>query len=112
MDGLGSYFDQIGYPNNENHVNTKTWDGRYNVMPTNPWNVAYRRHSRSLKQTYNDPYALKSAQANYAFLDGHVETMTYAETWQPIGANPLGGTKNNKTPWQLIGWTVGLPQQD
>jgi prepilin-type N-terminal cleavage/methylation domain-containing protein/prepilin-type processing-associated H-X9-DG protein len=112
MDGLGSHADQIGTPNNENFVNVKTWDGRYNIMPTNPWNVAYRRHSRSLKPTYNDPYAMKSAQANYAFMDGHVDTLTYTETWRPIGPNPIGGTKNAKTMWQVAGWTKGLPQQD
>ncbi|HYO11063.1 MAG TPA: prepilin-type N-terminal cleavage/methylation domain-containing protein [Tepidisphaeraceae bacterium] len=114
MDGLGSHFDQIGTPNNENHVNTKTWDGRLNIMPANPWNVAYRRHSRSLKPTYNDPYAMKSALANYAFLDGHVETLTYTETWAPIGPNPLNPAtgKNPKTRWQVTGWTKGLPQQD
>jgi prepilin-type processing-associated H-X9-DG protein len=111
FDGLGSHADQIGTPNNENHVSTKTWDGRYNIMSTNPWNVAYRRHSRSLKQTYNDPYALKSALANYAFMDGHAETLTYNETWKPIGPNPRGGT-NPMTPWQVTGWIKGLPQQD
>jgi prepilin-type processing-associated H-X9-DG protein len=111
FDGLGSHNDQIQVPNNENYVNTKTWDGRYNIMPKNPWNVAYRRHSRSVKPTYDDPHAMKSALANYGFLDGHVETLTYDETWKPIGPSPLGG-KNPKTPWQITGWVKGLPQQD
>ena len=114
MDGLGSHFDQINVPNNENHVNTKTWDGRYNVMPTNPWNVAYRRHSRVLKAKQDDPYAMKSGQANYAFMDGHVETLAYTDTWKPIGPNPLGvpNAQNHKTMWQVAGWTAGLPQQN
>jgi prepilin-type N-terminal cleavage/methylation domain-containing protein/prepilin-type processing-associated H-X9-DG protein len=111
MDGLGSYQDQIGTPNNENFVDTKTWDGRYNVMPGNPWNVAYRRHSRVLKTTYNDPQGMKAGLANYAFMDGHVETMTFPDTWKPIGPNPFGGT-NPKTAWQVTGWVDGLPQQN
>jgi prepilin-type N-terminal cleavage/methylation domain-containing protein/prepilin-type processing-associated H-X9-DG protein len=104
FDGLGSYYDQINFPNNENHVNTKTWDGRYNVMPANPWNVAFRRHSQ--KQTTSstpDATALKVGQANYAFLDGHVETLRYDQTW-----TPLGGAK---TMWQVTGFVKGLPQQ-
>jgi prepilin-type N-terminal cleavage/methylation domain-containing protein/prepilin-type processing-associated H-X9-DG protein len=111
VDGLGSYYDQIDFPNNENHVNTKTWDGRYNVMATNPWNVAFRRHSRAYGKQ-NDPVALKTGRANYAFLDGHVETMAYVDTWKPIGPNPLGGTTYHKTMWQVAGWTKGLPQQN
>jgi prepilin-type N-terminal cleavage/methylation domain-containing protein/prepilin-type processing-associated H-X9-DG protein len=117
MDGLGSHFDQINIPNNENHVNTKTWDPRYNVMPGNPWNIAYRRHSRVIKAKQDDPYAMKSGLANYAFLDGHVETMAYTDTWKPIGPNPLGipNAKNAKTMWQVAGWvltTPTTPQQD
>jgi prepilin-type processing-associated H-X9-DG protein len=83
-------------------------------MPANPWNVAYRRHSRVIKPTYNDPYAMKSGLANYAFLDGHVETLAYTDTWKPIGPNPLGipNAKNAKTMWQVTGWVAGQPQQD
>jgi prepilin-type processing-associated H-X9-DG protein len=80
-------------------------------MPGNPWNIAYRRHGRVLKNVYNDPQALKTGMANYAFMDGHVEAMAYPETWKPIGPNPFGGT-NPKTPWQVTGWIKGLPQQD
>jgi prepilin-type N-terminal cleavage/methylation domain-containing protein/prepilin-type processing-associated H-X9-DG protein len=102
FDGLASYYDQVGWPNNENHVNMKTWDGRYNVMPGNAWNVAYRRHSRDLAPP-NSPESLKRGQANYAFLDGHVEQLAYVDTWQPVGGN--------KKPWQVTGFVSGLPQQ-
>ncbi len=44
-------------------------------------------------------------KANYAFLDGHAETLAYAQTWQPIGS-PLsvGGYKVYEAPtmWRQI----------
>jgi prepilin-type processing-associated H-X9-DG protein/prepilin-type N-terminal cleavage/methylation domain-containing protein len=110
FDGLGSYEDQVGVANNENFVSTKTWDPRYNVMPINAWNVAYRRHSRD-NLPINSAASLKRGLANYAFLDGHVETLAFSDTWAPVGANPFGGT-NPKTPWQIYGWVSGLPQQN
>jgi prepilin-type processing-associated H-X9-DG protein len=55
---------------------------------------------------------MKAGLANYAFMDGQVETLAYTDTWKPIGPNPLGGTKNAKTMWQVAGWIQGLPQQD
>ena len=53
-------------------------------------------------------------EANYAFMDGHVETIAYSDTWKPIGPNPLGvpNAQNHKTMWQVAGWTAGLPQQN
>jgi prepilin-type processing-associated H-X9-DG protein len=61
----------------------------------NPWNVAFRRHSVALGR-YNDAAALKKGQANYAFMDGHVETLAWEETWVSLG--------EKKTPWQVTGF--------
>ena len=106
LDGTAGPADQINYhdPNQPdfNHVDIKNaGDGRYNVgnKPyhsfNNPWNVAYRRHSHTLG-FWSDPKALKNGRANYAFLDGHVETLTWNETWVSLG--------DKKTPWQVTGF--------
>jgi prepilin-type N-terminal cleavage/methylation domain-containing protein/prepilin-type processing-associated H-X9-DG protein len=129
FDGSGSRYDAITYENPLEHlnfVNMKSTDGRYslfapvafslpiNMAQANPYNVAFRRHSRQ----FNGPWdtlpaaerarAIRSGQANYAFMDGHVETLSFPDTWRP-----LGGTK---TPWQVTGfvpWSSGphLPNQ-
>lgn len=101
-DGLGSLADQVGEPNTENYVTMKTWDGRYNIMSTNAWNIAYRRHSRN-SDPVNSTTSLQQGLANYAFIDGHVETMTYASTWVKID--------DRKSMWQVTGFVPGLPQQ-
>lgn len=106
-DGTGTRSDQVPWedPNQSlNHVNIKTNDGRYNIAHNppqsynNPWNVAYRRHSRTFG-SWDSATSLQRGLANYAFLDGHVETLTWEQTWTPLG----GG----KTPWQLTGFVPG-----
>lgn len=44
-------------------------------------------------------------KSNYAFLDGHAETLAYAQTWQPIGSPvSVGGYKVYEAPtmWRQI----------
>jgi prepilin-type processing-associated H-X9-DG protein len=55
--------------------------------------------------------ALKKGTANYAFLDGHVETLVWNDTWKSLGIVALnkgaGGTNLEKTPWQVTGFLDG-----
>jgi prepilin-type processing-associated H-X9-DG protein len=83
-------------------VTVKTNDGVMNILPQNPWNIAFRRHSRNYAATMSDE-AMKKGLANYAFADGHVETLTYKETWVSLG--------ENKTPWQVTNFIKGMPNQ-
>jgi prepilin-type processing-associated H-X9-DG protein len=104
-DGTAGPADQINYMDvnqpDYNHFDVKNSDGRYNIghkpylSYDNPWNVSYRRHSHTLG-FWSDANALKNGRANYAFLDGHVETLTWNETWVSLG--------DKKTPWQLTGF--------
>jgi prepilin-type processing-associated H-X9-DG protein len=117
MDGSGSYYDGIAWQDPTqplSFVNMKTTDGRYSLFnnialafpidmaQTNPYNVAFRRHSRQ----FNGPWdnlsaserdrARRTGLANYAFMDGHVETLTFPDTWQSVG--------DGKTAWQVTGF--------
>ncbi len=78
-----------------------TWDTGYSnavyVAQTDARNVAYNRHGTAAYNfkdpagvALNEPRA-KSTRANYAFLDGHVETLSWAETWQAYGSGPGSG---------------------
>ncbi|WP_428937556.1 type II secretion system protein [Fontivita pretiosa] len=93
-DGVASRYDINPAPNAENHVYCQTDSHQFTISPTNAWNIAYRRHSRTLDRI-NDPTGLKRGLANYAFADGHVETLTWTETWKSLG--------DGKVPWQVTG---------
>jgi len=67
-------------------------------------NVAYRRHSRAMGD-YNAAQALEKGRANYAFLDGHVETLTWNENLG--GSLGIIGGGFEKTPWQVTGFLSG-----
>jgi prepilin-type N-terminal cleavage/methylation domain-containing protein/prepilin-type processing-associated H-X9-DG protein len=105
LDGASGAKDQIPYQDafqpDYNHVDIKNGDGRYNVSErpyttwNNPWNVAFRRHSQTIG-SWNSAVSLKNGQANYAFMDGHVETLAWPDTWKSLG--------EKKTPWQVIGF--------
>jgi prepilin-type processing-associated H-X9-DG protein len=111
IDGTQGAQDQINYQDatqpDKNHVDVKAVsdsgapDGTLIIQHrpywtvNNPWNVAFRRHSVALGR-YNDAAALKKGQANYAFMDGHVETLAWEETWVSLG--------EKKTPWQVTGF--------
>ena len=105
IDGTSGAKDQVPYQDafqpDYNHVDIKNGDGRYNVSDrpyttwNNPWNVAFRRHSQTMGR-WDDARALKNGQANYAFMDGHVETLTWGDTWKSLG--------DKKTPWQVTGF--------
>ena len=125
MDGANTLGDGIAFQGTQsqdlNHVNLKRdmWspvDGTVNVRQNNPYNVAFRRHSKyngrweSMSQWDRDQ-ALKKGTANYAFLDGHVETLAWNDTWTPLGivgiGQGAGGSNLEKTPWQVTGFLNG-----
>jgi prepilin-type N-terminal cleavage/methylation domain-containing protein/prepilin-type processing-associated H-X9-DG protein len=98
FDGTGTYYDQVNWqdPTQDlNHVDLKNTDGRFNLSKTNSYNVAYRRHSRTIG-LWNSTPTLKNGKANYAFLDGHVEALSFLDTWVSLGGK--------KTPWQVTGF--------
>jgi prepilin-type N-terminal cleavage/methylation domain-containing protein/prepilin-type processing-associated H-X9-DG protein len=105
IDGTSGAKDQINYQDalqpDHNHVDIKSTDGAYNVSDrpyttwNNAWNVSYRRHSNTAGVVGSAP-TLKNGQANYAFMDGHVETMAWPDTWKSLG--------DKKTPWQVTGF--------
>ncbi len=101
-DGQGSLQDQVSVLNLRGFVTTKSNDLEMNIQSNNPWNLAFRRHSRNLAATMSDE-AMKKGLANYAFADGHVETLTFNETWVSLG--------QNKTPWQVTNFVRGMPNQ-
>lgn len=101
-DGQGSLEDQVTTQNARNYVLTKTFDARINIQRNNPWNLAFRRHSRNMSNTMSED-AMKKGLANYAFADGHVETLTFNQTWESVG--------DNKTMWQVANFIKGMPNQ-
>jgi prepilin-type N-terminal cleavage/methylation domain-containing protein/prepilin-type processing-associated H-X9-DG protein len=112
MDGAGSYSDGNGYQDagDYNHVNLKNQgDGARRIAQNNPYNVAFRRHSKvrksweSMSQAERDT-EVRQGQSNYAFMDGHVETLRWDETWQSLG---MAGQNLEKTPWQVTGFLPG-----
>jgi len=107
VDGTATYSDQVAFQNaaaDYNNVNLKNQsDGTVNIRENNPYNIAYRRHSRAMGN-YDDKTALAKGRANYAFMDGHVETLTWHETWGSLGS---AGTNLEKTPWQVTGFLAG-----
>ena len=106
VDGTATYADQVNYQGTGdfNHLNLKNQaDPTVNFRQSNPFNVAYRRHSRTTGG-YNDPQNIGRGLANYAFMDGHVETLTWKDTWQSLG---YVGTNLEKTPWQVTGFLPG-----
>lgn len=107
VDGTGTYGDQVGFQNPNaayNHLNLKNQsDPTLRFRQSDPYNVAFRRHSRALG-LYNDAQAIKKGRANYAFLDGHVENLTWNDTWESLG---MAGPNLEKTPWQLVGFVPG-----
>ena len=107
VDGSATYSDQVNFQNaaaDYNNLNLKNQgDGTVRFRESDPYNVAYRRHSRALGN-YNDAQALAKGRANYAFMDGHVETITWKETWTSLGK--IDATLE-KTPWQVTGFLPG-----
>ena len=125
MDGTNGFSDggafQAGPNQDLNYVSlkrstTSMLDGTVNVSQANPYNVAFRRHStytgtwEQMSQYHRDQ-ALKKGKANYAYLDGHVETLAWNDTWQSLGivspGRGQGGTDLEKTPWQVTGFLDG-----
>jgi prepilin-type processing-associated H-X9-DG protein len=105
IDGVSGAQDQVNYQDpfqpDYNHVDIKnSGDGRYNVSNrpyttwSNAFNVAYRRHSQT-GGLWSSAQSLKNGRASYAFMDGHVETLSWSETWVSLG--------DKKTPWQVTG---------
>lgn len=101
-DGQGSREDLVTVGNVRNYVTNKSLDPEINIQQNNPWNLAFRRHSRNLSHTMSAD-AMKKGLANYGFADGHVETLTFNQTWESLG--------ENKTPWQLANFVKGMPNQ-
>ncbi len=101
-DGQGSLQDQVTVQNLRTYVTNKSADLEVNIQQNNPWNLAFRRHSRNLSNTMSAD-AMKKGLANYAFADGHVETLTFNETWVSLG--------ENKTPWQVTNFVKGMLNQ-
>ena len=87
-----------------------------NIAQNNPYNVAFRRHSRyngvweSMSQGDREA-AIKKGLGNYAFMDGHVETLRWNDTWKSLGVVATGtgsnGSDLEKTPWQVTGFLPG-----
>lgn len=105
-DGTSTYADGVSFQGtgDYNHLNMKNQpDGTVNLRQTNPFNVAYRRHSRTTG-SYADPQNISRGMANYAFMDGHVETLTWNETWQSLGYAAPG---LERTPWQVMAFLPG-----
>jgi prepilin-type processing-associated H-X9-DG protein len=117
FDGSGSLYDGIQWEAATEHlnfVNMKSTDPKYSlfsnvvmslpidVAQSNPYNVSFRRHSRQFNGGWDTlPQAerlraIKQGLANYAFMDGHVDTMTFPDTWKSAGGN--------KTAWQVTGF--------
>jgi prepilin-type processing-associated H-X9-DG protein len=107
VDGTATYSDQVGFQNasaDYNNINLKNQgDGTVRFRQSDPYNIAYRRHSRALGD-YNAQQALAKGRANYAFMDGHVETLIWNETWGSLG---MVGPNLEKTPWQVTGFLPG-----
>jgi prepilin-type N-terminal cleavage/methylation domain-containing protein/prepilin-type processing-associated H-X9-DG protein len=86
-DNVGS-----GQPFPYHHI--ATWDGMTDgwsafVAQNYPNNVAFNRHGPSggnlLNATPPTDGRWGSTRANYAFLDGHVETLDWTSTWKGLG---------------------------
>ena len=124
-DGTNSFYDGGAFQGTQfqdlNYLSLKRSstgqvDATVNIAQNNPYNVAFRRHSpykgtwESMSQ-YERDQALKKGRANYAFLDGHVETLVFSETWPSLGivasGKGQGGTDLEKTPWQVTGFLDG-----
>jgi prepilin-type processing-associated H-X9-DG protein len=110
-----------GLPYPPHHV--ATWDTSYagvgapsgtdHVGKSYPNNIAYNRHgpnSANIGTTYSATDARWSnTRANYAFLDGHVESLDWNSTWAPMGAltttsqSAFGSTSSttNFTIWRF-----------
>lgn len=101
-DGQGAPNDQVSVANLRGFVSNKTNDLEMNIQSNNPWNLAFRRHSRNQSTTMSAD-AMKKGLANYAFADGHVETMTFNDTWVSLGGS--------KTMWQVANFVKGMPNQ-
>jgi prepilin-type N-terminal cleavage/methylation domain-containing protein/prepilin-type processing-associated H-X9-DG protein len=117
MDGSGSRYDGIEWEAATEPlllVNIKSTDPKYSLVSNiaftlpvdiaqmNPYNVAFRRHSRQFNGGWDTlaaserQRAVRQGLANYAFMDGHVDTLSFPDTWRAVGAN--------KTPWQVAGF--------
>ncbi len=112
MDGQATRADLVGFQNtgDNNHINLKNQSTPWlNFRQDNPYNVAFRRHSRNLGSYENETPAGRAAiiqrgRANYAFMDGHVDTLTWPDTWPSLGFAAPG---LEKTPWQVTGFLAG-----
>jgi len=112
-DGTATYADQVTFQGTGdwNNLNLKNQsDPTVNFRQSNPYNCAFRRHSRAMG-SFDNAQAIKKGLANYAFLDGHVETLTWNDTWQSLGIVAAGkgaaGSDLEKTPWQVTGFLNG-----
>jgi prepilin-type processing-associated H-X9-DG protein/prepilin-type N-terminal cleavage/methylation domain-containing protein len=82
-----------------------TWDTHPEgkVSQLSRENVEWNRHSSGAARERTN-----MGQANYLFLDGHAETLTWDQTWVPIGGNTvIGGTTIPYTMWRQV-YTVDV----
>lgn len=103
-----------------------TWDngsgGAAFVSQSFPTNIAFNRHGPASGNLSINSYSglttttgtqWTTTRANYAFLDGHIETLDWTTSWKPIGGgtsttitNPFNGqtsTVNSNVPtiWKM-----------
>jgi prepilin-type N-terminal cleavage/methylation domain-containing protein/prepilin-type processing-associated H-X9-DG protein len=74
-------------------------------------NVAHERHRQLNRSNASIAERREYGQANYAFADGHVETMTWTDTWETIGPEVThtgpGGTSTSLTTRWRTRWDPG-----
>jgi prepilin-type processing-associated H-X9-DG protein/prepilin-type N-terminal cleavage/methylation domain-containing protein len=67
--------------------NTAAGARQGHVSPTNSRNVRHKEHL---------------GRSNYGFVDGHVESLTFAESWQPIGPKKFTFMLREQTMWRQL----------
>jgi prepilin-type processing-associated H-X9-DG protein len=111
----GTPFQDLNYVSLKRSGPAAWVDGTVNIAQNNPYNVAFRRHSpynatwENMSQFQRDQ-ALKKGLANYAYLDGHVDTLAWNDTWGSLGSAGFDATTSRdfeKTPWQVTGFVAG-----
>jgi prepilin-type N-terminal cleavage/methylation domain-containing protein/prepilin-type processing-associated H-X9-DG protein len=111
----GTQFQDLNYVSLKRSA-TNQLDGTVNISQNNPYNIAFRRHSPytgmwERMSQYDRDQAIRKGMANYAFIDGHVETLIWNDTWQSLGivekGKGQGGTDLEKTLWQVTGFLDG-----
>jgi len=111
----GTQFQDLNYVSLK-RSDSDQLDGTVNIAQNNPYNIAFRRHSPytgmwERMSQYDRDQAIRKGRANYAYVDGHVETLIWNDTWQSLGivgkGKGQGGTDLEKTPWEVTGFIDG-----